>query len=258
MTMSSDSSSSDSSSLAERWRAVSGRVAAAAERAGRDPRDVTIVAVSKKHPIEAIAEAVAAGVTVCGENYVQELVAKQQVSPAPPRWHFIGRLQRNKAKQVAGAVELVHAVDSLELARELGKRSAAAPQDILLAVNLAGEATKSGVTAEVAAQLAAELAAVAGVRWCGLMTMPPPAEDPEAGRPVFRALAALRARLQDQLGRPLPILSMGMSDDFEVAIAEGATHVRIGTAIFGSRPAAEAGEAGAVAAGAAPAVGRLG
>jgi PLP dependent protein len=224
--------------LAARWRAIGARVLAAAERAGRDPDDVTIVAVSKTHPIEAVAEAVAAGVLVCGENYVQELVAKQQLMPGPPRWHFIGRLQRNKARQVAGKVELVHAVDSLELARELGKRAAAEgqAQPFLLAVNLAGEASKSGVTAEGAAAIAAELAAVPALQWCGLMTMPPPADDPEASRPVFRALSELRRRLEDRLGRPLPMLSMGMSDDFEVAIAEGATHVRIGTAIFGGRP----------------------
>jgi PLP dependent protein len=233
------------SELAARWRDISSRVAAAAERAGRDPSSVTIVAVSKTHPASAVAEAVAAGVTVCGENYVQELLAKQQaLAPAAsPRWHFIGRLQRNKVKQIAGKgqVELIHAVDSLELARELGKRSAAAgaervAQQFLLAVNLGGEATKSGVSEAGAAELAAELAAIPNASWLGLMTMPPPADDPEASRPVFAALAALRDRLQDQLGRPLPWLSMGMSDDFEVAIACGATHVRIGTAIFGGRP----------------------
>ena len=253
---SSGSSGSSAGSIAERWRAISARVAAAAERAGRDPREVTIVAVSKTHPIEAVAEAVAAGVAVCGENYVQELVAKQQVMAGPPRWHFIGRLQRNKARQVAGKVELVHAVDSLELARELGKRARAeAPQAFLLAVNLGGEETKSGVTGQGAQAIAAELAAVPGLSWRGLMTMPPPADDPEAVRPVFLALAALRRRLEDQLGQPLPILSLGMSGDFEVAIACGATHVRIGTAIFGDRPRAEAGEASESAG---DAVGRVG
>lgn len=248
-----------SGSIAERWRAISARVAAAAERAGRDPREVTIVAVSKTHPIEAVAEAVAAGVAVCGENYVQELVAKQQGMPGPPRWHFIGRLQRNKARQVAGKVELVHAVDSLELARELGKRAPpGAPQAFLLAVNLGGEATKSGVTGEGAKAFAAELAAVPGLAWRGLMTMPPPADEPEAVRPVFLALAALRRRLEDQLGQPLPILSMGMSGDFEVAIACGATHVRVGTAIFGDRPRGEAEAAGEAGESAGGAVGPVG
>lgn len=234
-----------SDSIAARWRAVAAQVAAAAERAGRDPREVTIVAVSKTHPIEAVREAVAAGAEVCGENYVQELLAKQQQLPGPPpRWHFIGRLQRNKARQLAGKVELVHAVDSIELARELGKRvPAGQTQPFLLAVNLGGEASKSGTSDVGALALAGELAAIPGLAWRGLMTMPPPADDPEEVRPVFRALAGLRARLQDALGRPLPLLSMGMSGDFEVAIAEGATHVRIGTAIFGSRPRLAAAQA---------------
>jgi PLP dependent protein len=229
-------------SIAARWRAVRDRVSAAAERAGRDPQTVTIVAVAKTHPLEAIYEAAAAGATDVGENYVQELVAKQAqgagAAVAPSlRWHFIGRLQRNKVKQVAGQVELIHAVDSLELAAEISKR-AAVTQRVLLAVNLAGEATKSGVSEAQALELAGALAAMDRVAFCGLMTMPPPAEDAEASRPAFRALAQLRARLEDQLGHGLPVLSMGMSDDFEVAISEGATHVRIGTAIFGARPAA--------------------
>lgn len=231
--------------IGSRWRAVSAQVAQAAERAGRDPAEVTLVAVSKTHPIDAVREAVAAGAAVCGENYVQELLAKQLLlAGPPPRWHFIGRLQRNKARQIAGKVELVHAVDSIELARELGKRAPAGqPQAFLLAVNLGGEATKSGTSGEGALALAEELAAIPGLSWRGLMTMPPPADDPEAARPVFRALAELRARLEDRLGRGLPLLSMGMSDDFAVAIAEGATHVRIGTAIFGARPRAAAAEA---------------
>jgi PLP dependent protein len=231
------------SSIAERWRAIQVRVAQAAERAGREPRDVTVVAVSKLHSIDALQEAVAAGAIDFGENYVQELVGKQQSQEqraglAAVRWHFIGRLQRNKAKLIAGRVELIHAVDSLELATELGKR-AVSPQRFLLAVNLAGEASKSGVTVAQALAVAAELRAVPQLVWCGLMTMPPPSDDPEQVRGSFRALADLRRRLEDQLGHSLPVLSMGMSGDFEVAIAEGATHVRIGTAIFGERPARE-------------------
>jgi pyridoxal phosphate enzyme (YggS family) len=199
-----------------------------------------VVAVSKTHPADAVRAASAAGARDFGENYVQELVAKAaELTAAPPayeiRWHFIGRLQRNKARLVAGRVALVHAVDSLELAEELGKRAGGAVQPILLAVNLAGEATKGGITGEAAPALARSLAAVAGTSLDGLMTMPPPADDPEASRPHFVALRALRDRLADELGRPLPILSMGMSHDFDVAIACGATHVRIGTAIFGSR-----------------------
>ena len=223
-------------SIAERWREIRGRVDTACERAGRAPSEVTIVAVSKTHPASAIREAAAAGATDFGENYAQELAAKRGEC-GDVRWHYIGRLQRNKAKLVAGHVALVHAVDSVELAQELGKR-AAQVQPILLAVNAAGEETKGGVTAESARELAKAITSVANVRLDGLMTMPPPADDPEASRPFFEALRALRDRLQDELGAALPVLSMGMSGDFEVAIACGATHVRVGTAIFGSRPAA--------------------
>jgi pyridoxal phosphate enzyme (YggS family) len=223
--------------IAERWREIRGRVDAACERAKRTPSEVTIVAVSKTHPASAIREAAAAGATDFGENYAQELAAKRGEC-GDVRWHYIGRLQRNKAKLVAGHVALVHAVDSVELAQELGKR-AAQLQPILLAVNAAGEETKGGVTAETAGVLAKAIASVANVRLDGLMTMPPPSEDPEASRPYFEAVRALRDRLQDELGVALPVLSLGMSGDFEVAIACGATHVRVGTAIFGSRPAVQ-------------------
>jgi PLP dependent protein len=226
--------------IGERWRVVLGRVAAACERAGRPAAEVTLVAVSKTHPLAAIRAALAAGAVDFGENYAQELAAKQaELAAAPavpaPRWHFIGRLQRNKARLVAGKVALVHAVDSVELAEELARRAGGVVQPFLLAVNLAGEATKGGVTAATAPALARSLAAITGGSLAGLMTMPPPSDDAEASRPVFVALRALRDQLQDQLGRPLPVLSMGMSGDFEVAIACGATHVRVGTAIFGSR-----------------------
>lgn len=227
------------SAIAERWAEVRAHVAQACERAGRAPSEVTIVAVSKTHPASAIREAAAAGAVDFGENYAQELAGKQAELDGVTglRWHFIGRLQRNKAKLVAGKVALVHAVDSEELAAELGKR-AAGVQPILLSVNLAGEATKGGVTGEAAPALAERIARLANVRLDGLMTMPPPSDDPEASRPVFDALRALRDRIAGALGRPLPVLSMGMSGDFEVAIRCGATHVRIGTAIFGGRPPA--------------------
>ena len=220
--------------IAHRWRAVAARVDAACERAGRAPSEVTIVAVSKSHPAASVREAAAAGATDFGENYAQELAAKREQCP-DVRWHFIGRLQRNKVKLVAGHVALVHAVDSAELATELGKR-AGTVQAILLAVNVAGEETKGGITAETAPALARVIAATANVRLDGLMSMPPPSDDPEASRPYFEALRTLRDQIADQLGQRLPVLSMGMSGDFEVAIACGATHVRIGTAIFGPRP----------------------
>jgi pyridoxal phosphate enzyme (YggS family) len=222
--------------IAARWREIHARVASACERAGRPANDVTIVAVSKTHPADAVREALAAGATDFGENYAQELATKAaELAPCAARWHFIGRLQRNKAKLVAGRVALVHAVDTPELADELAKRASGVLQPILLAVNLGGEATKGGVTAAEAPTIARALAAVASTSLDGLMTMPPPSDDPEASRPHFNALRALRDRLRDDLGRALPILSMGMSHDFEVAIACGATHVRIGTAIFGHR-----------------------
>jgi len=223
--------------IAERWREVTAQVAAACERAGRSPAEVTIVAVSKTQPADAVRAVRAAGATDLGENYAQELVAKAAELAGDPglRWHFIGRLQRNKVRMVAGRVALIHAVDGVELAEEIGKRAGAAGQPILLAVNLGGEATKGGISAEAAPAIARAIAAIAGTSLDGLMTMPPPADDPEASRPAFSALRALRDRLADELGRPLPVLSMGMSHDFAVAIACGATHVRIGTAIFGSR-----------------------
>jgi PLP dependent protein len=217
------------STIADNWKEVSARVEAACRAAGRDPGEVTIVAVSKTHPASAVREAAAAGATDFGENYAQELAAKRPECPGV-RWHFIGRLQRNKAKLVAGQVVLVHAVDSVELAAELGKR-AGGVQPMLLAVNVAGEDTKGGVAAANAPDVARAIAKTANVRLDGLMTMPPPDEDP---RPHFDALRALRDRLAGELG-PLPVLSMGMSGDFEAAIACGSTHVRIGTAIFGVR-----------------------
>ena len=219
--------------IAERWSAIRLRVDEACQRAGRTPSEVTIVAVSKTHPAEAVRAAAAAGATDFGENYAQELVAKR-AECGDVRWHFIGRLQRNKAKLVAGQVALVHAVDTFELAEELAKRAGGTLQPVLLAINV-GEATKGGVGAEAALGLARAIAQVPGVRLDGLMTMPPPSDDPEASRPAFEGLRRLRDELQQALGSPLPVLSMGMSGDFEVAIACGASHVRIGTAIFGAR-----------------------
>lgn len=226
-------------SIAENWRTVRARVDAACTKAGRDPREVTLIAVSKMQAADAIRAALAAGATDFGENYAQELAAKrQELADVTVTWHFIGRLQRNKAKLVAGHVALVHAVDSVELGEELAKRAAQAgspTQPVLLAVNIGGEDSKGGVTPEDALTIARGLGAVTGLRLDGLMTMPPPDDDPEASRGAFTALATLRDRLQDVFGAALPVLSMGMSGDFEVAIACGATHVRVGTAIFGAR-----------------------
>jgi PLP dependent protein len=224
--------------IAARWRGVQAEVAAAAGAAGRDPASVTVVAVSKLQPAAAIAAAATAGVTDLAENYAQELVAKQdELGPTGLRWHFIGRLQRNKARLVVGRAALIHAVDSLELAAELDLRARAAGvvQPVLIAINTGGEAHKSGVAPGDAAALLAAIARLPGLAAEGLMTMPPWPETPEDSRPHFRALRQLRERLATP-AHPLPQLSMGTSGDFAVAIAEGATLVRVGTAIFGARP----------------------
>jgi pyridoxal phosphate enzyme (YggS family) len=215
--------------IAENLARVRERIARAAERAGRKPADVTLVAVAKTKPAELVREAIAAGAADIGENYVQELRAKQEeLAALPVRWHFIGRLQKNKAKDLVGRVVLVHSVDGDDLAATLGRRAAMAGvvQEVLVEANLGGEASKGGVAAGAVARLVDRVRAEPALRCVGLMTMPPPGEDP---RPIFRALAAEARRLD------LPQLSMGMTDDLEIAIEEGATIVRVGTAIFGAR-----------------------
>lgn len=221
--------------IAERLRAVEGRVRAAAARAGRDPASVALVAVSKTMPESAVREAYAAGARDFGENYAAELAGKIAATPDLPglRWHMIGHLQTNKVKLVAGAA-LVHTVDSPRLVQALAARFADRVTSILVQVSLAGEAQKSGAApADVPAILASVAATGGRVVARGLMTMPPLGDDAEAMRPVFRALRELR----DAHGGAalLPELSMGMSGDFEVAIEEGSTMVRVGTAIFGAR-----------------------
>ncbi|HKE20164.1 MAG TPA: YggS family pyridoxal phosphate-dependent enzyme [Kofleriaceae bacterium] len=227
--------------VAARVAAVRERIARAAQAAGRDPASVELLAVSKLHPPEAVAAACRAGVGQVGENYAQEMVAKIEALADDPAcaslaWHFIGHLQRNKAKLVAGRAALIHAVDSIELAREIARRSGDTPQPILLAVSAAGEEQKTGADPERLPELLAEVAELGpGVECRGLMTMPPLPERAEDSRPYFRALRELRDRLATP-ARPLAVLSMGTTVDLEVAIAEGATLVRVGTAIFGRRP----------------------
>lgn len=228
-------------SIREALETVQGRLRAAAEAAGRSPSSITLVAVSKLQPPEAVREAYAAGQRDFGENYVQELGQKAEALAdlADLRWHLIGHLQRNKAKQVAGLVTLVHTVDSLELGRELAKRRAAAAPGrrlpVLVEVSIAGEAQKHGVAPEALAALCDGLEALPELELRGLMCVPPFTEDAADARPHFDALA----RLRDAHGgaRRLPELSMGMTHDLEHAVAAGATLVRVGTAIFGARPA---------------------
>ncbi len=190
-------------------------MAAAARRAGRDPAAVRLVAVSKTVQLERIREAVAAGQRLFGENYLQEARGKIEALGEAAGWHFIGHLQSNKAKAAVERFELIHGVDRLKLARALEAAAAAAGtiQGILMQVNLAGEASKSGTSPEAAPELLREISQLPHLRVVGLMTMPP-FLDPEAVRPYFQALRELRDRLQDLGGTPLPELSMGMSGDF--------------------------------------------
>jgi len=228
---------------------VRASVDAAARAAGRAPGAVRLIAVSKKMPPDDIAAALAAGQRDFGESYAQELRDKRPAldaagAAAPtPIWHFIGPLQTNKAKYVAGKVALIHSVDSAELLAEIDRRAGAPParpepQDCLVQVNVAGEAQKHGVSPDDLGALLDRFASLPRVRCVGLMLIPPLVEDPEAARPHFAALRRLR---DAEAARPranvdLQHLSMGMSHDFEAAIAEGATLVRVGTAIFGERP----------------------
>jgi len=226
--------------IADNLAEVRREMADAARSAGRDPAGVTLVAVSKTCPPEAVAAAYAAGQVCFGESYVQEALPKlAELAALPLDWHFIGRLQSNKAKFLAGRFSLVHSIDSSKLARALHKRLAedSAPvQDVLIQANLAGEGQKAGVAAEELERLAEEVAGLPTLRLRGLMLLPPLGEA-EENRRYFAGLRQARDRLEVRLGLTLPVLSMGMSDDFAVAIAEGATHVRVGTRIFGVRRA---------------------
>ncbi|ACD94188.1 YggS family pyridoxal phosphate-dependent enzyme [Trichlorobacter lovleyi] len=220
--------------------AVQARIQRACTISGRAPSTVRLVAVSKLHPAALVAEAAAAGQTVFGENYVQELVDKAAQLARPVEWHMIGHLQSNKVKYLPGIVSMIHTVDRLSLAQEIDrqwrdKQSAAC--DILVQVNVSGEATKSGTTATEAVELVRHIAKLPNVRVRGLMTMPPFFDDPEAARPYFRELRLLADRISSEQIPAVEMteLSMGMSGDFEVAIEEGATLVRVGTAIFGGR-----------------------
>ena len=234
--------------VAERLAGVLTRVEAAASKAGRHPLEIRLLAVTKGVPPARVAEGAAAGLTHFGENYVQEAAAKIEAvhallkKPAEgPAWHLIGKLQRNKARAAVDLFEMIHAVDSLALAREIDRHAAArgAAPRILLEVNLAGEATKAGFTAKDAIAQAPAIAALPHVVLSGLMAIPPEAPDPEASRPHFQALRELRDEIRRRglANESFRELSRGMSHDFEVAIEEGATWIRVGTAIFGERPA---------------------
>jgi pyridoxal phosphate enzyme (YggS family) len=216
------------------------RLTAACRRVGRSPDDVTLVAVAKTFPAEQVRAVVEAGVPDIGENYVQELLQKRALLAGEAiRWHFVGSLQSNKVKQIVPWVTLIHAVDSEGLAREVDRRAGQAGQiqDVLIEVNTTGEATKHGVDPRRAVDLVRSLKSLEHIRIAGLMTIGPFLPDPEGSRPMFRLLRELRGDLaaMGQSNATMRHLSMGMTGDFEVAIEEGATVIRIGTAIFGTR-----------------------
>lgn len=218
------------------------RIANAAQRAGRDPAEIVLVGASKAQPIDRLRLAYDAGLRDFGENYVQEWLDKRNTLPDDIRWHFIGHLQSNKARFLADSSNLtaVHAIDSFKAARKLDQRRADHPDfppvDILLEVNVGHEDSKAGVLPDHALPLAQRLAELPRLRLRGLMTLPPYALDADVVRPYFSRLRTLRDRIRDTLQLDtFNQLSMGMSHDFEIAIEEGATHLRIGSALFGSR-----------------------
>ncbi|VFQ47368.1 YggS family pyridoxal phosphate-dependent enzyme [Desulfoluna butyratoxydans] len=226
--------------MKDRIERIEKQIREAAEKAGRNPDEIRLVAVSKIKPAEMVREARDAGQTIFGENYIQEAVAKiEEVGDDSIEWHFIGHLQSKKSKYAAGVFTLIHSVDSLKLAKEINKQAAKKEvvQPILIQVNTSGEESKSGTTAEEVIELVREVASLENVAIKGLMTMPAFFDDPEGARPYFRQLRLIKDRIE-ALGIPgveMKELSMGMSGDFEVAIEEGATLVRVGTAIFGAR-----------------------
>lgn len=224
--------------LADRLTAVRAVCADAARRSGRTSEAVTLVAVSKFQPVERIIEAHRAGQIDFGENYAQEALAKQEQTPPELRWHFIGHPQTNKARFLAGRFHLIHSVDSFRLADALNRSAAKTGgiQPVLIQVNLAGEEQKSGVSSAEAESLLDHCRACPAIRVLGLMTMPPFFDAPERARPIFARLRETAETLRAATGMSLPELSMGMSGDFVQAIEEGATLVRVGTAIFGPRP----------------------
>ncbi|MFN2488234.1 MAG: YggS family pyridoxal phosphate-dependent enzyme [Actinomycetota bacterium] len=222
--------------IAARYEQVRERIVRAAQRAGRSPSDVSLIAVSKSFSVDVVMQAVDAGITELGENRAQELREKAALIEDRARWHFIGHLQSNKVRHVVGVAALVHSVDSVSLAEAIARRARSSDmaQPVLIEVNVAGEARKHGVAPSEAEALARNVAALEGIELRGLMTMPPWPDDPEESRPHFRSLAELRI----EIARVVPEateLSMGMTRDFEVAVEEGATLVRVGEAIFGPR-----------------------
>lgn len=222
--------------IAARFSEVTDRIVAACERVGRDPSQVKLVSVAKTFAADRVREALAAGAVAIGENRAQELKEKAATLGGDIEWHFVGHLQTNKVRQVVGVAALIHSVDRYGLAEAIARRARALDliQDVLIEVNIAGEAAKGGIEPGGTAAFAAEVGALEGVRVMGVMAMAPFADDPDASRPFFRHLAEIGSAVTGQLPGATA-LSMGMTRDFEVAIEEGATLVRVGEAIFGPR-----------------------
>jgi|SRR5579883_407148 len=225
-------------SVSENWSKLQARAAAAAKRAGRRPGDVTILPVSKTFSAAVVREAYDAGLRMFGENYIQEALAKMEELPGDIQWHMIGHLQSNKARHAAGRFTLIHSLDSIHLAQELDKQAAkrGVRQPVLLQVNIADEDTKFGFEPAQVQDATGEMSELEHLELRGLMTIGPLASNPEDVRWVFKELRSLRDKVQAQFPElTLRELSMGMTGDFEVAIEEGATMVRVGRAIFGER-----------------------
>lgn len=225
-------------SLAQRLCLIKSRMKAAADRVGRDVSGIRLIGASKKQDVNRIREAREAGLRTFGENRIQEAKAKIPLAPSDIEWHFIGALQTNKARDAVHWFSVIHSVDRMELAIELNKRAAQAGREveIFLEVNVGGEGSKAGCSVHDVLELVQRFNELERLRLTGLMTVAPFRSDPEQVRPYFAHLRHLRDEVETKTGLALPRLSMGMSHDFEVAIEEGATEIRIGTLLFGARP----------------------
>lgn len=223
--------------LRERILEVQKRMADAAVRSGRKPADVALLAVTKTFPVETLQAAYDAGLREFGENRVKEAIGKIAALPPDIRWHLIGQLQTNKINKIIGKFVLLHSVDSLHLARSLSDRVGKTTQDVLLEVNTSGEESKTGVSPETAVETAEKISQLPGLNFRGLMTVGPLTEDPQRQREAFKRLKGLFDEIKTKgwLKAGFSTLSMGMSSDFEIAIEEGSTLVRVGTSVFGSR-----------------------
>ena len=225
--------------ILENIKQVEENIIKSCEKVGRDPKEVTLIAVSKTKPYTAIEEALPSGVLDYGENKVQELTEKYEILPKDIRWHMIGHLQRNKVKYLVGKVELIHSVDSLRLANQIETEFAKKNEiaNILIEVNMANEESKFGITSETTEQLVREISKLEHVRIKGLMTIAPYTDNPETNREYFRNMKKLSVDITEKTidNVSMNVLSMGMTGDYQVAIEEGATMIRVGTGIFGER-----------------------